>query len=125
MKALVLIAHGSRREVSNDDVVTLSKAVAEDMKDEYPIIQAGFLELARPSISEVIGNCVRLGATEIFVVPLFLSKGRHVYEDVPGEVNKARHIHGEIAIIVTPHIGESLKLKDLIRELVTSSDLSR
>ena len=123
MKALVLIAHGSRREASNDEVVILSEVIAQDMRNEYPIVQAGFLELVQPSVTETIDNCVQLGATEIFVVPFFLSKGRHVYEDVPREVNKARQVHGDIAIIITPHIGESPKMKDLIREVVISSDL--
>ena len=124
MKALVLIAHGSRREASNDEVLILSEAIAQDMKNEYPIVQAGFLELAQPSITGAINNCVQLGATEVCVVPFFLSNGRHVYEDVPGEVNKARQVHGDIAIIITPHIGESPKMKDLIRDTVIRGDLS-
>jgi len=124
MKALLLIAHGSRRQASNDEVVALSEAIAEEMKDEYPVVRAGFLEIVQPSITEAIDSCVQLGATEVFVVPFFLSKGRHVFEDVPGEVNKAREIHGQISIIITPHVGASPGLKDLIQDLVVDSDLS-
>ena len=122
MKALVLIAHGSRREASNNEVVALSETVAQDMKDEYPIVQAGFLELAQPSITGAIENCVQLGATEVCVVPFFLSNGRHVYEDVPVEVGKAREDHRDVTILITSHIGESLKMKDLIRDVVISTD---
>lgn len=118
MKALVLIAHGSRREASNNEVVTLSETIAQDMKSEYPVVQAGFLELAQPSITEAIENCVQRGATEVCVVPFFLSNGRHVYEDVPAEVSKARELHPDVTIIVTSHIGESSKMKDLIRDVV-------
>ena len=124
MKALLLIAHGSRRQASNDEVVALSEAIAQEMKDEYPIVRAGFLEIVQPSITQAIDSCVQLGATEVFVVPFFLSKGRHVFEDVPAEVNKAREIHGQISIIITPHIGASPKMKDLIQELVINTDFS-
>jgi sirohydrochlorin ferrochelatase len=124
MKALLLIAHGSRRKSSNDEVIALSEAIALDIKDKYPIVRAGFLELVQPSITEAIDNCVQLGANEVCVVPFFLSKGRHVFEDVPREVNKAREIHGEVSIIITPHVGESPEMKGLIRDLVMSNDLS-
>ena len=62
MKALLLIAHGSRRQASNDEVVSLADAIAGEMNDEYPIVQAGFLEIVQPSITEAIDRCVQLGA---------------------------------------------------------------
>ena len=124
MKALLLIAHGSRRQASNDEVVSLAGVIAGEMKDEYPIVQAGFLEIVQPSITEAIDRCVQLGATEVFVIPFFLAKGRHVSEDVPGDVEQARQTHGDITITITPHIGASPKLKNLIQEIVESSDIS-
>ena len=124
MKALVLIAHGSRRDASNDEVVRLSDTIAQYMKNEFAIVQAGFLELVQPSITQVIDNCVQLGATEVCVVPFFLSRGRHVYQDVPAEVDKSRDSHRDVKITITPHIGKSPKMKDLVRELVMGSDTS-
>jgi sirohydrochlorin ferrochelatase len=54
MKALLLVAHGSRRQASNVEVVALSAAIAREMKDDYPMVEAGFLELAEPSIPEAL-----------------------------------------------------------------------
>jgi sirohydrochlorin ferrochelatase len=93
MKALVLVAHGSRRQASNEEVIALSGVIAREMKDDYPIVEAGFLELAEPSIPEALDRCVRQGATDICIVPYFLSAGRHVHEDIPGEVDKVRTMH--------------------------------
>jgi len=118
MKALVLVAHGSRRQASNDEVVSLSKVITEHMKEEYPIIEAGFLELAEPLIPDAINCCVTQGATNICVMPYFLSAGRHVQEDVPAEVDKARAMHSEIPMEVLPHIGGSDMMIDLIRNSV-------
>jgi sirohydrochlorin ferrochelatase len=88
------------------------------MKDDYPIVEAGFLELAEPSIPEVLDRSVRKGATDIYIVPYFLSAGRHVHVDIPGEVAKARAMYNGIAMTILPHIGASLQMKDLFRNVV-------
>ncbi|MCW8935457.1 MAG: CbiX/SirB N-terminal domain-containing protein [Gammaproteobacteria bacterium] len=120
MKALVLVAHGSRRQASNDEVVTLSKLIDEHMKSEFPIIEAGFLELAEPLIPDAIARCVKKGATDVCVVPYFLSAGRHVQEDVPAEVDKARQMHPHIPMDVLPHIGGSAMMIELIKSSVVN-----
>ena len=51
-------------------------------------MDCGFLELAEPSIPDGIQRCIDAGATEVVVVPYFLSAGRHVSEDIPAEVEK-------------------------------------
>ena len=124
MKALVLVAHGSRREASNEEVINLSRVIKQDMNKEYDVVQAGFLELAKPSIPEVIENCINSGATDIVVVPYFLSAGRHVCEDVPAEVDKVRVNYADISIAITSHIGGFAAMKDLIREAATNGETS-
>ncbi len=118
MKALVLIAHGSRRHASNEEVVSLVGSIAEAMKHEYPIVQAGFLELAEPLIPDAIDRCVQRGATNVVVVPYFLSAGRHVHEDIPAEVDRARAMHADVPITILSHIGGSELMPDMIRQLV-------
>lgn len=118
MKALVLVAHGSRRQASNDEVRTLSEKIAHKMGDEFPIVEAGFLELAEPLIPDAIGCCIKQGATEVCVVPYFLSAGRHVQEDVPAEVDKAREANTHVQMEVLPHIGGSDMMLGLIRDSV-------
>ena len=120
MKALVLVAHGSRRQASNDEVVALSKRIEEQMKSEYPIIETGFLELAEPLIPNAIDQCVKEGATDICVVPYFLSAGTHVQHDVPAEVDKARQMHPNIPMDVIPHIGGSVMMIELIKQSVVN-----
>jgi sirohydrochlorin ferrochelatase len=118
MNALVLIAHGSRRDASNQEVISLVNSIALAMKDDYPIVQAGFLELADPLIPDAIDRCVQRGATSVVVVPYFLSAGRHVHEDIPAEVDKARAMHADVPITILPHVGGSVQMLNLIRQLV-------
>ena len=69
MKALLLIAHGSRRQQSNDEVVELADKLKKNSVGQYDIIHAGFLELAETLIPDGIKKCVDDGATSIVVLP--------------------------------------------------------
>ena len=58
MKALLLIAHGSRRKQSNEEVVVLADKLKQNCAEQYNIIHAGFLELAETLIPDGIKRCV-------------------------------------------------------------------
>ena len=58
MNALLLIAHGSRRIESNNEVRKLTKKIINLKKQDFDIIMCCFLELASPSIPEAINPAV-------------------------------------------------------------------
>lgn len=118
MKAILLIAHGSRRQASNEEVVSLAANLKETMGDNYPIILASFLELADPLIPAGLTQCVEHGATEIYVVPYFLSAGRHVQKDVPADIASWQEDNPNIIVHQTPYVGASNMMFDLIEQSV-------
>ena len=118
MEALLLIAHGSRRQQSNDEVTALAARLREACSMDYGIVHAGFLELAAPSIPEGIQACVEEGASKITVLPYFLNSGRHVVEDIPELVAEAKTRYPDVDVIVAPHLGASSLMVDL---LITSA----
>lgn len=114
MNALLLVAHGSRRQESNDEVSILADNLRLACADEYPIVHCGFLELAAPSIPDGIENCISDGASRITILPYFLNSGRHVVEDVPEIVAATREQHAGIEIRIAPHLGASSLMVDLL-----------
>ena len=114
MNALLLVAHGSRRQQSNDEVTLLAEKLRESCHQDYTIVHSGFLELASPSIPEGIENCIKDGATRVTVLPYFLNSGRHVVEDVPEIVADATKQHPDIDIVIAPHLGASSLMVDLL-----------
>ena len=86
MKSLLVIAHGSRRESSNDEVRQLVKTISNQPDSGFDDVSAAFLELAEPSIPDGLEACIEQGGKEIIVFPYFLAAGRHVVEDIPAEV---------------------------------------
>jgi sirohydrochlorin ferrochelatase len=114
MKALLLIAHGSRRKQSNDEVVILADRLKLNCSEQYKIIHAGFLELAETLIPDGIKKCVDDGATSIVVLPYFLNSGRHVIEDIPNIVNETKPHYPNINIKIAPHLGASNLMMELL-----------
>jgi sirohydrochlorin ferrochelatase len=117
MKALLLIAHGSRREASNDEVRELSKQRAKRTNDEFPIVECAFLELADPLIPDGVTACVQKGAETVTVLPYFLSAGRHVVTDIPEELEKAQAQNPNITIKTAPYLGSAEGVSEILIEL--------
>lgn len=114
MQALIVIAHGSRRQASNDEVRELTLKVRAFLEDEYDIVEAAFLELAEPDIPSVLRSCVECGAASITVVPYFLAAGTHVVNDIPKIITEAAREFPDVAINIRPHIGASSMMIELI-----------
>ena len=78
--AILVIAHGSRREEANADLLHLADLLRE--QTDYTVVQPAFLELAEPDIPAGGRLCAAQGATHVLMLPWFLSAGRHVAEDL-------------------------------------------
>lgn len=89
-------------------------------KVDAPIQKLCFLELTEPYIKEGFEHCVREGATEIVIVPLFLLAAGHIKQDIPEELAPLiEKYHGIIVKMVDP-FGVQDTILDAITELVTA-----
>lgn len=104
---LLIIAHGSRREASNDEVRRLAGRVRDLCAPGLDHVEVAFLELAEPSIPEGLTRCVAQGAREIVVFPYFLAAGTHVALDIPEAIGAFELEHPDMRIRLTPHLGAS------------------
>ena len=81
-KSLLVVAHGSRRQASNDEVRALTERVRAESNERFAAIECAFLELAEPSIPDGLERLIADGAAHITVLPYFLAAGRHVIEEL-------------------------------------------
>ncbi|HPQ94395.1 MAG: CbiX/SirB N-terminal domain-containing protein [Thiothrix sp.] len=114
MKSLLLVAHGSRRPASNEEIRSLTRQVAARSGTAFGHVDCAFLELAEPSIGAGIEAGIAAGATEIVVFPCFLSAGRHVVQDVPDQVAAKQREHPDVVLRIGSHLGASTVLPELI-----------
>ena len=118
MKSLLLVAHGSRRKASNDEV----RALIERMRgvaDTFDDLACAFLELAEPSIADGLRQAIARGATEVVVLPYFLSAGRHVVTDIPAEMEPVQKQYPSLDIRLAPYLGAAEGVVGLLLELAS------
>ena len=124
MRTLILIAHGSRREASNNEVRKLASNMNR-MDHAFEQVSCAFLELAEPLIPEALRAAIDQGATEIVVLPYFLSAGRHVVQDVPADVEKVQKEYTEVKISITPYLGSAPGIADAVLQLALDASASK
>lgn len=122
MKTLLLVAHGSRRDASNDEVRALARRLQVQAQAAFDAVSCAFLELAEPSIPDGLRESIAAGAREVVVVPYFLSAGRHVATDIPYEVDTVRAEYPGIAITLAPYLGAAPELAGLLLKQARSGD---
>ncbi|MFB6301533.1 MAG: CbiX/SirB N-terminal domain-containing protein [Haloferacaceae archaeon] len=108
-EAVLLVGHGSRRERSNEQVRDLAAGLEERLG--VPV-DAGFLELAAPSIPEAIDS-LTAAVDRITVVQLSLFAASHVKSDVPLAVRRARAAH-DVPIKNGAHLGVHPALVEIL-----------
>jgi sirohydrochlorin ferrochelatase len=116
-KALIVVSHGSRREASNEEVRQLAQQLSTHQENSFEDVSAAFLELAEPSVPDGIMAAIERGAEEVTVLPFFLSAGRHVTQDIPAEVDKARRQKPDAVIRIAPYIGRAPEMTEIVLRL--------
>lgn len=118
MKSLLLVAHGSRRTQSNEEVRALADKLGSRCGDQFPVIHSAFLELADPLIPDGLQKCIEDGASSITVLPYFLNTGRHVAKDIPEIVDNFKKTT-PVKIEIASHLGASEMMLDLLASVTT------
>lgn len=112
--ALLLIAHGSRQEEANADLVYV---VAELRRlGRYAIVEASFLELAEPDIDGGSARCVAQGAGRVVLLPYFLSAGIHVRRDLTEACRRLAERHPHVEFRLAEPLGRHPLLLEVVAE---------
>ena len=119
MNAVLLISHGSHSPKTKREVVRLIKRLKSLSRIE--IFECAFLEIESPSISEGIGKCVKKGATDLIILLNFLNSGRHVDEDIPRIISKAKRKYPNIKFRITSPVGQHYRIDELFVDLLKKS----
>jgi len=115
-EAVLLVGHGSRREASNEQV----RALAADLEGRLGVpVDAGFLELAEPTIPDAIG-ALAPAVSRISVVHLSLFAASHVKNDVPAALRRARSEHPDVEFRNGSHLGVHPAIVDLLDDRAVS-----
>jgi sirohydrochlorin ferrochelatase len=110
--AVLLIAHGSREPSANADLHELAARLAA--AGEYAIVEACFLELAEPDIPTGGDRCVARGATQVLMIPYFLSAGVHLRCDLTAARAELSRRHPRVEFRLGSPLGPHPLLDSLV-----------
>ncbi len=118
--ALLLIAHGSRRAEANADL----DFIADELRarGRYHFVQPSFLELARPDIEAGGELCVHNGATEVILLPYFLSPGIHVVEDLTAARDRLSERFPAVRFVLAEPLGRHPLIVNVVEERATAAE---
>lgn len=110
--AVLLMAHGSRRPEANADLVKLAAMLRERLPGQ--LVETSYLELTTPSIPDGLARCRDAGATEIHMLPWFLSAGSHVTDDLTEFRDAFLKAHPETQVTLHPPLGLHPLMVDIL-----------
>jgi len=111
-RALVIVDHGSRRPEAHAHLERLAERVRERAPELR--VYVAHLEIAPPSVEAALAACASDGFREVAVHPLFLIPGRHLAQDLPARIERARTSHPGLCIRVLEPLGDQAGLADLV-----------
>ncbi|MEC7876177.1 MAG: CbiX/SirB N-terminal domain-containing protein [Pseudomonadota bacterium] len=114
MKALIILAHGSARKESNQEIENLTNHIRTLIKNEFEIVNYAFLEISKPSLINSIESIVSKNVYEITIFPYFLNSGIHIKSDIPNIVKSARTKYPDCKFNLSPPIGANKEMPELI-----------
>lgn len=118
--AVLLIAHGSRRDEANHDLVIVAERLRE--QSDYEIIVPSYLELADPSIPDGARQCVDSGADHVLMMPYFLSAGSHVTRDLERFRNEAAAEFEAVKFDLCPPLGLHPLMLQIVKDRLNERD---
>lgn len=116
VKTVLLVGHGSRVAEGNVELREFADLLAA-RKPELTF-ETCFIELAQPSIAEGIDNCIRGGATTVYVVPIILFAAGHSKLDIPMAIDQAKLKYPAVQFVYGRPIGVQDKAVDILLDRI-------
>lgn len=124
---IIVLAHGSKVDNGNNGLFKIVEMLK--IMNKWECVEAGFLQLARPSLIEAIEKVVKGGAKRVIIIPLLLFSGNHVQKDIPCEIKEQRKRYPDVQFFYAKNLGPDERIaqiatdriNDVIREEISDS----
>jgi Uncharacterized conserved protein len=118
--AILVVGHGSRDVEGIDEFLHL----ASRLRAAFPerLCATGFLEFAKPTISEGLEALIQQGARKITAVPGMLMAAGHVKNDIPSELNTFQAQNAGVQITHGVELGVHAKMLRAAKACIESCE---
>lgn len=115
---LIILGHGSKSKNAIEDFNYIVKLVAD--KNEFKNVAGAHMEIAEPSLQDVVKDLYEKGERDFVIFPYFLYNGMHIRFDIPGILDKLKAEYEGISFDFTSPIGQDPIMADLIVNKVST-----
>ena len=112
---LILLTHGSKRPSWCKPFQTLLRKLRKETGKSN--IHLAHMELASPSLEDIVELVVEEGTMNIRILPLFMSSGTHLIKDIPAKVKALMRKHRGLKIETLPPLGSHPRFLKMMLEL--------
>lgn len=118
---LVLLAHGSSDPAWQKPFQDMTASIAANQK--HPV-KLGFMELCGPSLSDIAKEIPQDQATDVEILPLFFSAGRHLRKDVPMQIQALNQAFSHLNFTLHDPVGFHPKMTEALTSIAADLDFS-
>ncbi|ART63637.1 sirohydrochlorin chelatase [Kushneria marisflavi] len=116
--ALIVLAHGSTDSRWQAPFETLEQRLKARMTTP---VRLAYMELCDPLLENVVAELHADGFNDIDILPLFFAAGRHLREDVPGQLDALRQTHPELSLTLLDPVGQHPSFADVVVSIVAEN----
>ncbi len=120
MKAVLVVAHGSRQTQQNDVFFDVIEMVREMVDCENYIVEGAFMSFSEMNIDFKLEELIEKGAKEIVIVPYLLFAGNHVKNTIPTKINRYLEKHPEVRVVYKESLGTDRRLAEIIVDRINN-----
>ncbi|MFZ2855061.1 MAG: sirohydrochlorin chelatase [Rhodocyclaceae bacterium] len=117
---VILLGRGSSDAGANGELARMARWVFED--NEHELVDLAFTGVAWPRLETVVQRQVKLGMTQVCIIPVYLFTGVLI-ERIQAQVERLQQQYPQIAFALGTHFGFDRGIFDLLDARVAGSEL--
>lgn len=121
MKSVLLIAHGSRKSIAEEEFYSILHMVQKRIPSIR--VEGAFMSCNDTTIEQKLEELTKDGATEIEIIPYFLFSGNHVKNSIPFRVEKFLHGQPGIKVSYKSALGIDQRLAEIVVDRINDETI--
>lgn len=116
---VVLLCHGSSDPLWAEPFVALTASLQKVYGSQY--VHLAFLERSEPNLATLVEELASLGPAHIRVLPVFLSSGKHLRQDVPPQLDAFAEKYAQLSFELLKPVGLQDSFFKMLEKLVAEA----
>ncbi|WP_153111079.1 sirohydrochlorin chelatase [Propionivibrio limicola] len=117
---VILLGRGSSDIGANGELARMARWIFE--ANDHELVDLAFTGVTWPRLETVVQRQVKLGMTQICVIPVYLFTGVLI-ERIQGQIERLRQQYPQIAFALGEHFGFEPEIYEILDKRVESSEL--